>query len=132
LVLQAAHQEVQVDDYPCQPRGEPAEPYPVYLGDGGLPADGGQRSLVPVGEGLCGAPGQAQPNGPGHVTPFLHRGGRGARYREGRAGAVRDAHHVAHGENLGKSGQRQIGLDGDPPGPVEHGAGRLRQRGSER
>jgi len=66
------------------------------------------------------------------VTPFFHRGGRGARYRDGRAGAVRDAHHIAHGEDLGKPGQRQIGLDDDPPSPVERGAGRLRQRFGER
>ena len=56
-----AHQEGEVDEQPRHPREEPAQPGPAYLRDCLRPANGGQGSLVAVGEARGGEPGQAQP-----------------------------------------------------------------------
>ena len=50
----------------------------------------------------------------------------------GDAGQVVEGDHVADDEDLGVARQREVGVDGDPAGAVERGAGLVRERPAQR
>ena len=109
----------QVDAEPQHPGDETGEPQLPDQRDSPEAADGRQRALVEVVERLLRRL-AGQPPGDllGGVLRALDRDLRDT-------GEVVEVDHVADHEHLGIAGQGEVGVDADPAGPVERGAGLL-------
>ena len=124
-VLEAGEVQ-QVDGQPQQPGDEPGEPQLPDHGNGTEATDRRHRALVEVVERLLrGLAGQASGDLLGGVLGALDRDLRDARQ-------VVEVDHVADHEHLGIAGQREVGVDADPSGPVERRAALLGQRAGQR
>ncbi len=102
---------------PEQPGGEPGQAQGAHGDHGGLAPDGGEGAGVLVAERRrIRATGDPGGDDLGHVGAFLLGGGRDARNQ--RAVGVLQTGGVADDEHLGQAGQRQVGLNQRPSGPV--------------
>src|SRR5580704_522922 len=122
-VLEAG-EEGDVDDEPQQPAEEAADLDGADFGDGGEARDHGQRPQVAVAEGLGRLALHAPDDRAGRVHARLYGD-------LGHPGQVVECHQVAHDEHLGMGGERAVGTDHDPAGPVGLRTGGLRDDGAQ-
>ena len=119
-----------MDDQPGTQAAKPLRCTPLMSATARAAADRGEVALVAVVERRRSRRPRSRARiGAGGVAALLHRDRCHAGERHDRPVAVAHRDHVAEREHLGVARQRQVGPDGDPPGPVDLRSGQPRQRG---